>query len=31
MAIEAEERSEELRSQSEDNLEDLIQYGDDEE
>ena len=31
MAIEAEERSEELRSQSEANLDDLIQYGDDEE
>jgi len=31
MAIEAEERGEELRSKSEDNLEDLIQYGDDEE
>ena len=31
MAIEAEERNEELRSQSEEGLEDLIQYGDDEE
>jgi cell division GTPase FtsZ len=31
MAIEAEERSEELKSQSEDDLEELIEYGDDEE
>jgi len=31
MAIEAEERSEELKAQSEGDLEDLIQYGDDEE
>ena len=31
MAIEAEERSEELKSQSEEGLEELIQYGDDEE
>ena len=31
MAIEAEERSEELKSQSEDGLEELIEYGDDEE
>ena len=31
MAIEAEERSEELKAQSEDDLENLIQYGDDEE
>jgi cell division GTPase FtsZ len=30
MAIEAEERSEELKSQSEDGLEELIEYGDDE-
>ncbi len=31
MAIEAEERSEELKSQSKDGLEELIEYGDDEE
>ena len=31
MAIEAEERGEELKSQSKDGLEDLIEYGDDEE